>query len=103
MNKLTRTFALLMLTASGAAYACPNARNAECVAPMLLADAGNEEQMRYRESDERDQQGPMSVRVTTFDGSPSTPGMWYERPGRQIEDESLQHRSLTPAAPFDRH
>lgn len=103
MNKLTWIFALLMLTATGGTYACPNSGNTECVTLTLLADAGSEEQMRYRESHEGDQQGPMTVRVTTFDGSPSTPGMWYERPRRYLEDESLPHRSLTPAAPFDRH
>ena len=103
MNKLTRVFALLMLTASGATYACPNSGNVECVTLTLLADAGSEEQMRYRESGEGDQQGAMTVRVTTFDGSPSTAGMWYERPRGNIDDESLQQRPVTPRAPFDRY
>ena len=104
MNKLTGIFALMMLTVTSAAGACTHSGGAECATPMRLADArGDEERLRYRDNDESEQQGPLSVRVTTFDGSPSNPGMWYERPRSRIEEESLLNQPATPRAPFDRH
>lgn len=103
MNKFTFVFALLMLTATSSAHACPNTRDTDCMAATLLADARADEQMRFLESNESGEQGPLSVRVTTFDGSPSTPGMWYERPRKEIDDGVQQYRSDVPRAPFDRH
>lgn len=103
MNKASFLIALIMLTAASGTHACSPNRDAECVAATLLADARGEEPMRFRESHEGDEQGPLSIRVTTFDGSPSTPGMWYERPRRELEDGVQQYGSDMPRAPFDRH
>jgi hypothetical protein len=103
MNKFTFVFALLMLTATGGTHACSNTRDADCTAATLLADASGDERMRFLESSEGGEQGPLSVRVTTFDGSPSSPGMWYERPRKELDDGIPQYRSDTPRAPFDRH
>lgn len=102
MNKLTWISALLMLTAAGDAHACSGSNDAKCLAAALLAASDHEEYQRYREPDEGDPQGPLSVHVTTFDSSPATPGMWYERPRRHIEDEDSQQQSATSRAPFDR-
>jgi len=103
MNKLTLVSALIMLVATSGTYACSNVGAAPCVPSALLADARGDEQMRLLEPHERDEPGPLTVRVTTFDSSPSTPGVWYERPRGNIEDEALPQRRLTPRAPFDRH
>lgn len=103
MKKFTFVFALLTLTATSATHACSNTRDADCMATTLLADARADEQMRFLESNESGEQGPLSVRVTTFDGSPSTPGMWYERPRKELDDGVQQYRSDVPRAPFDRH
>jgi hypothetical protein len=104
MNKLNCIFSLLMLIATATTYACTGASGADCMTPMRIADArSDEDRMRYRYSDEAEQQAPLTVRVTTFDGSLSTPGTWYERPRSQIEEESLSQQPVTPRAPFDRH
>ena len=103
MRKFAFVFALLALTTTNGTHACSNTRDADCRAATLLADASGDERMRFLESDESGEQGPLSVHVTTFDGSPSTPGMWCERPRKERDDGIQQYRSDTPRAPFDRH
>lgn len=102
MTRHSYLFGALLLTTASVAHACPGGAIAPCDAHAALADARDYQENPYLESDEGGARGPLSVHVTTFDGSPSTPGMWYERPRSQAEEEALIRQHEMPAAPFDR-
>lgn len=101
MHKLTSLLGLLLLIPCGVAVACPDG-GVRCATRLMLVDARDRDELRYQESGDDTERGPLSVHVTTFDGSPSSPGMWYERPHDQRDDDSLTPRGNVPAAPFDR-
>ncbi len=95
MTRHSCLFGALLLTTLSVAHACPGGGIAPC-------DARDYQENRYLESDQGGARGPLSVHVTTFDGSPSAPGMWYERPRGPLEDEGVTRQRDMPAAPFDR-
>lgn len=102
MTKPTCLFGALLLLPLSLAHACPDSGAARCDAHVMLADARDNGEYRYLESEDGGERGPLSVHVTTFDGSPATPGMWYERPGPQRDDDGRTGQRELPAAPFDR-
>lgn len=101
MSKLTYLIGVLLVIPCGVTVACPG-DGARCDGRVMLADAHDYDASRYLESDDGVEHGPLSVHVTTFDGSPATPGVWYERPRRPGDEEAPARPHDLPVAPFDR-
>lgn len=102
MNMPTFAVGLLALVATNSSQAGCNPGDARCAMSSALADATVAEQMRLQDTDAAANTGPLTIRMTTFDGSPTTPGMWYEQPSRHIDSLAIPERSNMPRSPFDR-
>ena len=103
MTVNTMVFALLMFAVSGSAQADFTTGTAGSKTPLALAAGNDSEPSRYRDAEASREQGPFSVHVTTFDGSPTTLGTWYERPRRNLHSMTIPDGPTTPRTPFDRN